>query len=213
MYEDALTSKWKLGALGSEVEVADVSSVQTLTNKTIDADSNTITNIENADIKAAAGISVNKLATLTASRAVVSDGSGFISASTATSTEVGHLSGVTSAIQTQIDGKITNPGTTNGDVMYYNGTSWVRLGIGSAGQFLTVSGGVPAWASGSSTLQQAYDNSTVGEIVLNGTQGAFEIRDNATPIGADLLAVSSNDGATDYFKVTAAAVTATVRLS
>ncbi len=34
---------------------------QTLTNKTIDADSNTITNIENADIKAAAGIVYSKL--------------------------------------------------------------------------------------------------------------------------------------------------------
>lgn len=35
---------------------------QTLTNKTIDADSNTITNIENADIKASAAIAVSKLA-------------------------------------------------------------------------------------------------------------------------------------------------------
>lgn len=34
---------------------------QTLTNKTIDADSNTITNIENADIKAAAAIAYSKL--------------------------------------------------------------------------------------------------------------------------------------------------------
>jgi hypothetical protein len=34
---------------------------QPLTNKTIDADSNTITNIENADIKAAAGIVYSKL--------------------------------------------------------------------------------------------------------------------------------------------------------
>ncbi len=42
---------------------------------------------------------------LTTSRAVVSDGSGKISASSTTSTEVGYLSGVTGAIQTQIDGK------------------------------------------------------------------------------------------------------------
>ncbi len=35
--------------------------IQSLTNKTIDADSNTITNIENADIKAAAGIVYSKL--------------------------------------------------------------------------------------------------------------------------------------------------------
>jgi len=35
VYEDALTSKWKLGALGSEIEIADVSSTQTLSAKTL----------------------------------------------------------------------------------------------------------------------------------------------------------------------------------
>lgn len=38
--------------------------------------------------------------------------------------------------------------TTSGDVIYATGSSTVtRLGIGSTGQVLTVSGGVPAWAS------------------------------------------------------------------
>jgi hypothetical protein len=78
----------------------------TLTNKTIDADANTITNIENADIKAGAAIAVNKLAALTASELVVTDGSGFITTATGVSaTEAGYLNGVTSAIQTQLDGK------------------------------------------------------------------------------------------------------------
>ncbi len=83
----------------------------TLTNKTIDADSNTITNIENADIKAAAAIALNKLAATTVSRALVSDVSGFVSAATTTSTEIGYVNGVTSAIQTQIDAKVTGPGS------------------------------------------------------------------------------------------------------
>lgn len=42
-YEDALASKWKGGADGSEVEFANVSSAQTLTNKTIDGNNNTLT--------------------------------------------------------------------------------------------------------------------------------------------------------------------------
>src|SRR5574343_434055 len=46
---------------------------QTLTNKTIDADSNTITNIENSDIKTGANIALSKLASVTASRALASD--------------------------------------------------------------------------------------------------------------------------------------------
>lgn len=79
------------------------STTDTLTNKTIDADSNTITNIEDADIKAAAAIAVNKLAALTFNRAVVSDVSGFLTASATTDTEIGYLSGVTSAVQTQIN--------------------------------------------------------------------------------------------------------------
>lgn len=83
------------------------SSTDTLTNKTFDADGtgNSITNIENADIKAAAAIDVNKLAATTASRALVSDGSGFISAATTTATEIGYVNGVTSAIQTQLNAK------------------------------------------------------------------------------------------------------------
>jgi hypothetical protein len=48
---------------------------------------------------------VNKLAAQTASRLPVFDGSGFLAPSAVTSTEAGYLSGVTSAIQTQLDAK------------------------------------------------------------------------------------------------------------
>jgi len=53
-------------------------------------------------------IAVNKLAPVTASRALVSDSSGFVSAATVTATELGYVSGVTSAIQTQINAKATS---------------------------------------------------------------------------------------------------------
>ena len=45
---------------------------------------------------------------LTASRALASDGSGDVSATSVTSTELGYLSGVSSAIQTQLDTKAGN---------------------------------------------------------------------------------------------------------
>jgi hypothetical protein len=66
------------------------SSTTTFTNKTIDADGtgNSITNIEDANIKSAAAIDASKIA----------DGS-------VSNTEFQHLNGVTSAIQTQIDAK------------------------------------------------------------------------------------------------------------
>lgn len=85
--------------------IALISTAQTFTNKTIDADLNTISNIADAQIKSGAAIALNKLAALTASRAVVSDGSGVLSSSSVTSTELGYVSGVTSAIQTQLDSK------------------------------------------------------------------------------------------------------------
>lgn len=84
------------------------SSTEAFTNKTFNADGsgNSITNIENADIKAAAAIAVNKLAAVTASRALASDGSGFITPATTTATELGYVNGVTSAIQTQLDARV-----------------------------------------------------------------------------------------------------------
>ena len=83
-------------------------STDTLTNKSIDSDDNTITNIVNADIKSTAAIAFSKMADLTASRALVSDANGDVSISAVTSTEIGYLDGVSSAIQTQLDTKATN---------------------------------------------------------------------------------------------------------
>ena len=64
--------------------------------------------IVNADVNASAAIEFSKMENLTASRALVSDGNGDVSVSAVTSTEIGHLDGVTSAIQTQLDTKATN---------------------------------------------------------------------------------------------------------
>ena len=64
--------------------------------------------IVNADVNASAAIAFSKMADLTASRALVSDGNGDVSVSAVTSTEIGYLDGVSSAIQTQLDTKATN---------------------------------------------------------------------------------------------------------
>lgn len=76
--------------------------------------------ITNNEVNASAAIDYSKLATLTTSRALQSDGSGYVSASSVTSTELGYVSGVTSAIQTQLDAKATTSYVDN----LVNGLKW-----------------------------------------------------------------------------------------
>lgn len=102
--------------------------------------------VTNTQINAAAAIALSKLAATTASRALVSDGSGFVSAATTTATEIGYVNGVTSAIQTQLDAKIAaSVMTTNGDIIYRAAGVPARLGIGTSGYYLGSDGSVPAW--------------------------------------------------------------------
>jgi uncharacterized protein YjbJ (UPF0337 family) len=69
--------------------------------------------VVNASVASGAAIAFSKMANLTTGRALVSDGSGDVSVSAVTATEIGHLDGVTSAIQTQIDAKTTATAASN----------------------------------------------------------------------------------------------------
>lgn len=120
------------GVHGVSGSVVGTSGAQTLTGKSIDADTNTITNIDNNEIKAAAGIVYSKLtltnsivnADIAAAAAIVytklnlansivnadiATGAAIaatkIGAGTVDNTEFGYLDGVTSAIQTQFSNK------------------------------------------------------------------------------------------------------------
>lgn len=57
--------------------------------------------------------------------------------------------------------RLTGPSDQEGDLAYYNGTSWARLPHGSDGQVLTVSGGVPAWVAASSSGPSAAVRATL----------------------------------------------------
>lgn len=114
--------------------------------------------VTNTMIAAATGISRSKLEALTASRALVTDGSGFDSVSAVTSTELGLLSGLTgSALQTQLAGKLSATVTSAaaGDIIYYNGSSWVNLARGTNGYVLKSTAGSIDWEAGTANGQPA----------------------------------------------------------
>jgi hypothetical protein len=114
-----------------------------------------------------------------------------------TATELAFVDGVTSAIQTQIDTKapsstavtltgtqtltnktLTNPviasvvnntlTSTTGDMIYASAANTpARLGIGSSAQVLTVSGGIPSWATASSGGMTLISTTTLSGASLN----------------------------------------------
>ncbi len=85
---------------------------------------------------------------LTINKVLVSNPSGKIAIGAASTTEVGYLVGVTSAIQTQINTKLTDVLTTAGDMIIRNGSNvTARLAIGSNGTFLGSNGTVASWQS------------------------------------------------------------------
>ena len=116
--------------------------------------------IVNSEISASANISLSKLAALTANRALQSDGSGVISASSVTNTELGYVSGVTSAIQTQLNSKQASGNyitALTGDVAATGpGSAYatIQSGAVTASKLGTVTDGVTLDQSGAgSTLE------------------------------------------------------------
>ncbi len=72
---------------------------------------------------------------------------------------------------------MTNPMTTTGDTIYSSsGSTPARLGIGTTGQVLTVSGGVPTWAtaaSGSLTLLST-TTLTGSSVTVSSISGSYQ---------------------------------------
>ena len=79
--------------------------------------------IVNADISASAAIAFSKMAALTVSRALQSSAGGVVEVSAVTSTELGYVSGVTSAVQTQLDAKATTAVGVANSLAYYTSAS------------------------------------------------------------------------------------------
>ena len=119
--------------------------------------------ITNSEVASGSAIAVNKLAATTASRALASDASGFITPSTVTSVELGYMSGVTSAIQTQLDSKRDR---------YVDLTATTNVNIASAPS--TIDGVAPS--SGLTVLLTAQSTSSQNGIYTSSGIGAAMTR-------------------------------------
>jgi hypothetical protein len=89
------------------------------------------TNTTSGDLTFVRGFGTSmQLSGLTASTALVTDGSKNLASSAVTATELGYLSGVTSALQTQLNGKLGDTGDTGSGDYAFSG--YLRVGSTSA---------------------------------------------------------------------------------
>lgn len=163
------------------------------------------------------GASTIVTANLTASRALVSDGSGKVAVSAVTSTELGYVAGVTSAIQTQLDNKqaldadltaIAALAGTSGLLRKTAADTWSL----DTATYLTASTGVTTFSGGTTGLTPAA--ATSGAITLGGTlaianggtgattAAAARTALGATTVGANIF-TATNPSAITFLKVNA----------
>ena len=159
--------------------------------------------VSDTQIAGAAAISLSKLASLTADKALVSNASGVVSASSVTATELGYVAGVTSAIQTQIDSKQPTGNyvtALTGDV--------TASGPGSAAATVANVGGKTAAqvstsvddtlnATSSATANRIMKRDASANVNVNTliAESQLMVGQNATPAGSAALEISSTTGA------------------
>ena len=132
--------------------------------------------VVNADVSSSAAIAFSKMADLTASRALVSDGSGDVSVSAVTSTEIGYLDGVASNVQTQIDNIVAGTVSTVND-----GDFRIRDNGDSSKQIAFEASGISTSTTRTFTLPD--ENGTILTNVVN---------DTTPQLGGDLDTNSNN---------------------
>ncbi len=92
---------------------------------------------------------------------------------------------ITPSDNTVTGAKIALGSDAAGDVMYYNGTNYIRLAKGTNGEVLTLAGGVPSWAADSTNVSGTSMGGDLGGTVGNATISANAV--DGTKIADDAL--------------------------
>lgn len=162
-------------AHGATGAVVGTTNSQVLTNKSIDADTNTITNIENADIKAGAAIDATKIA----------DGS-------VTSIEFQYINTLSSNAQTQLAARVVGPASAvDNTIVRYDSTTG-KLVKGS-GVTIDASDNVATTArvnAGTAKVGGTGAAATSTVLELTGTVGAL-LLNRLTTVQRDALTASN----------------------
>jgi hypothetical protein len=145
-YLDGVTSSIQTQLNGKEPTITTLSIAKGGTNSG--------TALSNNRVMQSSGGAIVEAAAITASRALASDANGIPTHSATTSTELGYVSGVTSSIQTQLNGKQADVITTQGDLIVGDGAGDAsRLAIGTNGYILTSNGTTASWAAPAAALE------------------------------------------------------------
>ena len=134
--------------------------ISTATQTALNAKQNTITG-------AATTITGSNL---TANRALIANGSGKVAVSAVTSTELGYLDGVTSAIQTQLNAKVPTSRTINGKALTAN-ISITKADVGLSNVNNTSDLNKPISTATQAALDGKADNSRIPFVAWSATWG------------------------------------------
>jgi hypothetical protein len=177
-----------LGTVPASGVVHSNGSVLSSSNVSLTAEVSGVLPIANGGTNSSAALSGNRIiissatahieqAAITASRALASDTNGLPVASATTATELGYVSGVTSAIQTQLNGK---PNASAGDI---NETSFSFLDNQVTAQNITSFAFANATVRAFSAIVSIVRNSTYASYELKGIQKAASWEMDQTFIG------------------------------
>lgn len=138
---------------------------------------------------------------LTASRALASDGSGKVAVSSVTSTELGYLSGVTSAVQTQVDTKTAKLITTNRQTASYtlvlsDADKLVEMNVGSANNLTVPLNSSVAFPTGTQILLAQYGAGQTTVVATSGVtirSNGGKLKLNVQYSGATLIKIGTDE--------------------